>query len=309
MHDIITTNKNSLMEVVDQNQAILNLLPEDKREEFKKNFYGLAAQEYLIKEINTREIMEVAVNATILGLNVNPIHGECFILPFKKKAMIVPQINGLQQISFDAGFLLEIDSVWTVNGKTEKEKNMSYEELAKTNIADNKKVDEMLKGWVFSLVDLRGEIPPQEKFVSIAYAITVNAGTLGENKASKLIHKACRKAVSTMFIPRDRLSKMEAITRYDDAEIDTAPQIQAQSQRGVDPLQSFKQEPEIIVDVDDSEAESETKLAEIQTMFNQYKKTHMPEMKQFFEAYPNWREADLRTLYEIQEGLQDVCNR
>ncbi len=302
MNNLIVQNKQRLAAVVSQNTELLTPLTQDQQQEFKENFYGLAVQEYLMKSIDPKEILQVAINATVLGLSVNPVHGECYILPFKGKAAIVPQLAGMQQTAFDAGFFLTVDNVWNVQGIVKRESEMNYSALAEVNIADNKIVDNSFVGWVVVLQDTHKQIETQEKFISIQYAITVNKGDLGENKASKLMHKAVRKAIKTMFIPRNRKTKMEAITRYDDTEIETITEPTPSNTQAtqIDPLETT------------TEAEAPTQpvitIQDITRFFNTHKEGNMDKFKEVFGKYPNWKEANTSTLSLLLKDMNNVIS-
>ena len=148
-----------------------------------------------------------------------------------------------------------------------------------------------------TLTDLQKDVPIQSKFVSYKYAVSVNKGSLGDNKASKLLHKAVRKAVKTMLIPRDRLQKIGAITRYNEAEIDTThPATQ------VEPQQI---EPQYEVVVEDVEGNVVRTMKDLTTLYNAKKEKHAQECAKLFEKYPNFRE-DSDTLNALYIELERV---
>ncbi len=294
------------------------------------------ADDEKLKQCEVKSLVECCVTVAKMGLDISPAFGHFYMVPFNtkdgnkwvKKAQLIVSARGYAYTLAQAGWKTKSfvvneadDFSYIVDGFDEK---LHFQR----NLDD----DQM----IFKYAVAMAKAPTGEIFIEILNKTQIKKHRLvgSSQKANDYTKEEDRKRLAdglpigvwrdwfsemsektvikklTKKLPMgEQMSKMVDLDSQDffETKIDTPPQIQAQQKRP-DPLQALKKESEIIVEVDDSETEAETKLAEIQTIFNQYKKTHMPEMKEFFEAYPNWREADLKTLYEIQEGLQDVCN-
>jgi len=210
---VIRERKTELAKVAKANEALLNTLPESKRDEFKANFMELAQNDYLMQKIAPKEILKFAIDITKVGVNINPIAKECYILPFDTKIgdqkVMIPQAvfpdNGLKQIAYKSGMFLKIDPVYLINGKVKAESELSREEQASIRSTDEQWVEEALVGYDIILEDLREEIPTQKKFIEAEYCKEVTK-TLKDKrfKIQTWKHKAARRAFSDFFIPSNR---------------------------------------------------------------------------------------------------------
>jgi hypothetical protein len=219
--------KNALMKAVQSNIKLLETLPEDKQGEFKSNFMELATNDYLMGLVAPKELFKFALDVTKMGININPIAGECYIIPFDTKIngtkVMIPQAvlpdNGLKQIAYRAGMFLSIDPVFNINGKIKAESELTREEQASIDTSNSEWVENSLVGYDIKLNDLRGELPEQTKFVDINYCKSVTKTLKDERfKIQTWKHKACRRAYKEFFIPSQR--KDLSLEKVDKINID-----------------------------------------------------------------------------------------
>ena len=210
----VDQNRQALSAVLDSNRNYVHsVIPIEKEDEFKGNFLELAQNSYLMEKIPPKEVLITALNATKLGLNVNPIYKELYVLPFNVKgkgmvASIVIPKQGHAQIAYDAGFFLDISLVFNMNGTILSEKEMSREQKATIETTNPQWVDEHLIGWDISLEDISNndiKVPTQTKFIEAGYAREVTKELQSpQYKIQTWTHKAVRRAMGDLFIPKHR---------------------------------------------------------------------------------------------------------
>lgn len=190
-----------------------SMIPIEKEEEFKTNFMELAQNGYLMDKIPPKEILITALNATKMGLNVNPIYKELYVLPFNvdKKGMvasIVVTFNGNAQMAYNNGFFLKSDPVFNVGGKARRKSEIPLEQLVGIKTTDTEWVKENTLGWYIGLEDISNneiKLPDQEVFVEFGYAMHVAKQLQSpDHLLQTLLHKVVRRAISEMIIPRGR---------------------------------------------------------------------------------------------------------
>jgi len=211
-------NRKQLATVLQQNKSyVYSVIPIEKEQDFQTNFLELAQNNYLMEKIPPKEILITALNATKLGLNVNPIYKEIYVLPFNVKgrgmvASIVIPKQGHIQMAFDAGFFLKIDLVFNLNGTIVTESNMTMEQKIQIDTTNSKWVDEHLVGWEITLDDISNneiKVPTQTKFIEVNYAKEVTKELqMPQYKIQTWTHKAVRRAMGDMFIPKHRKNMM-----------------------------------------------------------------------------------------------------
>ena len=219
---IIEQNKQHLKETLQTSTQMLQALEPDKQEEFRSNFLELASNDYLVGAIQPKELMQFCIGVTKLGLNINPAYKEVYVIPFNTKVrnshIMLPQaiipLSGMQEMAYQAGFYLRLYEVYSFGNETVSEKGMSREYQRQLNTSNPKWVDEHFVGFDVELIDTKGEIPEQYKFVEVAYLKDVTK-TLKDQKfkVQTWRHKAVRRAFGDFFIPRGR--KMDILEKLD----------------------------------------------------------------------------------------------
>ena len=308
---VIEKHRQTLSTVLNQNRDYVHsVIPIDKEDEFKNNFLELAQNGYLMDKIPAKEVLITALNATKLGLNVNPIYKELYVLPFNVKgrgmvASIVIPKQGHAQIAFDSGFFLDISLVFNMGGKVVSEKEMTREQKASIDTTNPTWVDEHLLGWDISLEDISGndiKVPTQTKFIEVAYAREVTKELQSpQYKIQTWTHKAVRRAMGDMFIPKQRKNMMLEYVEAFNIQNDTgAPEAKAEPETSkttttVD-LKTTKLEPEVI--------EAEVEEITTKTIMGYYQtadKDKQAEIAKIMATKSDWRDynaEDLALLYE-----------
>ena len=192
---------------------VQSVIPKNKEDEFRTNFMELAQNGYLMEKIPAKEILITALNATKMGLNVNPIYKELYVLPFNVKgkgmvASIVTTFNGNAQMAYNNGFFLKVDPVFMVQGTALKKSEIPIEHLVEIKSTDQAWVKENMLGWFIGLEDISNseiKLPYQEVFVEFGYAMHVAKELQSpDHLMQTLLHKAVRRAITEMIIPRGR---------------------------------------------------------------------------------------------------------
>lgn len=206
-------NQNALNGALAQNQQLLSILDGKKADDFKNNFLELASNDYLVGAVAPKELMTFCLNITKLGININPVYKEVYIIPFKTKVrnstVMLPQaimpLAGMQELAYRAGFYLRLYEVWDFGNDIVSEKEMNRSHQRKLNTSNPKWVDEHFVGFDVELIDTMGKIPPQYKFVEVAYLRDVTKTLKSPNfKVQTWRHKAVRRAFGDFFIPHSR---------------------------------------------------------------------------------------------------------
>ena len=220
---IVEKNKSYLAQALQNSAQLLQTLSAEMQEEFKRNFLELASNDYLLSKVAPKELIQFCIGITKLGLNINPAYKEVYIVPFNTKVgntkIMLPQaiipLNGMQEMAYDSGFYLRLYEVWDFgSGNVVSEKGMErkYQRMLKTS--NPKWVDEHFFGFDIELVDIKGEIPDQYKFVEASYLKEVTKTLKDERfKVQTWRHKAVRRAFGDFFIPRGRT--MDVITKLE----------------------------------------------------------------------------------------------
>lgn len=199
--------------LTDNIDYVRSVIPLDKEEEFKTNFMELAQNSYLMDGIPPKEVLITALNATKMGLNVNPIYKEMYVLPFSVKgkgmvASIVTTFNGNAQMAYDKGFFLSSDPVFLMTGKAKRKSEIPIEQLITIKTTDADWVKENTLGWYVGLKDISNSeipLPYQEVFVEFSYAMHVAKELQSpDHLLQTLLHKVVRRAITEMIIPRGR---------------------------------------------------------------------------------------------------------
>ena len=71
---------------------------------------ALGQNEYLAKSEAT-SIVQAAMTAAVLGLDVNGVTGQGYIVPFKGKAQFIPGYKGYIKLAMNSGFIISGDAV------------------------------------------------------------------------------------------------------------------------------------------------------------------------------------------------------
>lgn len=275
----IEQNKKKLVTALKtNNKLITSRLPGEKeQQDFKENFLELAENDYLMKEVDPKHILTFALNVSKLGININPVYKEAYIIPFnvKEKGMmptlIMPK-QGIRQIAYDAGFFLEIDRVYNLNGEIIPQSKMSRDQLASLRTTDGKWVDEHFEGFEISLTDLMDsdkKLPVQTSFVGVEYVKDVTKKILSDKyKIQTWEHKACRRAFNEFFIPRGRKNiVLDEVEKLNDLQevTDVEP---------IEPKKDLKSSilEDDVIDVDDTEMADEETFATVKDVLGFYKK-------------------------------------
>ncbi len=219
---ILEQNKQQLSQALQTSTQVLQTLDIDKQQEFKNNFLELASNDYLIGAVQPKELMQFCIGITKLGLNINPAYKEVYVIPFKTKVrnsqIMLPQaiipLSGMQEMAYKAGFYLRLYEVYSFNSEIVSEKGMDRKYQRQLNTSNPQWVDEHFIGFDVELVDIKGEIPEQYKFVEVQYLKDVTK-TLKDQKfkVQTWRHKAVRRAFGDFFIPRGR--KMDVLEKLD----------------------------------------------------------------------------------------------
>lgn len=232
----IEQNKKALATALTTNEKLIvaRLPGEQERQDFRENFLELAESDYLIEKVEPKHILTFALNVSKLGININPIYKEAYIVPFQVKnkgmmpTLIMPK-QGIRQIAYDAGFFLEIDRVYNLNGEIIPQSKMNREQLSSLNTTDGKWVDEHFEGFDITLTDLiesNKKLPVQTSFVGVEYVKKVTKQLQSQDyKIQSWEHKACRRAFNEFFIPRarknvvlDEVEKLNDLQELDDVQ-------------------------------------------------------------------------------------------
>ncbi len=200
------------------NPFIKSLMSEMTAQEqinFKNNLLELGANaKFLLEKVEPKRIVKLALDLTKDGFNINPYFREVSIVPFKIKdsADYAPSpiihLKGWQERLYLGGFFLKVDKVWKIGGVEKRESEMTLSELSAIDDTDQKFREDSFLGFVIIVEDLKRELPAQERFVSYKYTkiATKKAQMPKEFELQGLVHKAIRRALGEMVIPRARLS-------------------------------------------------------------------------------------------------------
>ncbi|NOR57195.1 MAG: hypothetical protein GQ474_01580 [Sulfurimonas sp.] len=307
-------NRNTLATTLDRERDyVATVIPLEKVDEFKSNYLELAQNTYLMDKISPKEILTTAVNATALGVNVNPIYKEAYILPFNVKgkgmvASIVVSKDGHVQMAFQSGFYLRIDNVWSINGQTLNESEMKKEQLMLLKTTNLQFVKEHLVGWEISLEDISLEdikVPMQSKFVGLDYVLEVTKQLqTPEHSIQTWVHKAVRRAMTDMFIPRHRKSlMMEKIEAYNNQK-EHGNLIEAESKEApIDPLAGINN------DVVEAVIEESVTIEDIKKIYANASPEAQAGCGAVFVDFPNWRkETNQEELQKLHATLKGYIN-
>ena len=219
---ILEQNKQYLSRTLQESAQVLQMLDADKQEEFKNNFLELASNDYLLGAVQPKELIQFCIGVTKLGLNINPAYKEVYVIPFNTKVrnshLMLPQaiipLSGMQEMAFQAGFYLRLYEVYSFGDEIVSEKRMERKYQRQLNTSNPQWIDEHFVGFDVELIDIKGEIPEQYKFVEVQYLKDVTK-TLKDQKfkVQTWRHKAVRRAFGDFFIPRGR--KMDVLEKLD----------------------------------------------------------------------------------------------
>ena len=212
---IIEQNKQYLQEALTTSETMLQLLDNNKKKEFRNNFLELASNDYLLASVNPAILVKFAVSITILGLNINPVYKEVYLVPYNTQIrknepkMMLPQaiipLNGIQEMANNKGFFLRLYEVYNFDGEIVSEKEMERRHQILLNTTDEKWFNNHFVGFDVILTDLTNRIPEQIKFVEKSYLEHVTDKIKNKSfKAQTFRHKAARRAYGDFNIPRDR---------------------------------------------------------------------------------------------------------
>ena len=227
---VVENKRGELTVALNNNNAIIQTLPEHQQENFKKNFLEFASQEYLLTTIEPKEIIRFAVNITKLGLDISPSSNEVYIIPFDTKIndqkIMLPQAiipyNGMQQLAYQSGFMLTVDPVYMFQeNECAAARQLTRIQQSKLRTSDPKWLNDHFIGYDVILKDLIGNLGEQIYFVDVSY---VKAATKTNKdprwSLSTWTHKAVRKAYKQFFIPRDRaIEKLEKLEHLNDEQL------------------------------------------------------------------------------------------
>lgn len=221
--------KNSLVTY----KHFIETIPKEKQEGFKRNFLGLATQDYLMSIVQDKELIRFAVEVSNMGLDILPSANECYIIPFDTKVnnvkTMLPQVviplNGNQQLAFQKDFMLTVDAVYKFDDETEgSERELTRKQQSQLKTADPIWVDKHFIGFDVILVDLLKELPTQTKFVDKNYVEEATKQLIDKRwKIQSWIHKATRRAIKEFAIPKHRkLEAFEQIESLNDSVLEIA---------------------------------------------------------------------------------------
>lgn len=72
---------------------------------------ALAGNEYLCVNATGQSVVQAAMTAAVLGLDIDNVLGQAYIVPFKGKAQLIPGYKGYISLAANAGYLLTGDVV------------------------------------------------------------------------------------------------------------------------------------------------------------------------------------------------------
>ncbi len=214
-------------------KQFLEVIPVNKQDQFKKNFLELCTQDYLLSNVNVKELIRFAVNVSKTGLDISPSSKEVYIVPFdtlvNKVKTMLPQaiipLNGMQQLAYQKGFFLLLDAVWKFDdGSCESESKLTRLQQANLKTANAEWVEAHFIGFDVTLTDLKNELPTQVKFVDLNYVKEATKTMKDERwKLQTWRHKAVRRAYGDFMIPRDRkIEAFEEIESLNDSVLKNA---------------------------------------------------------------------------------------
>ncbi len=286
---------------------VRSVIPLDKEEEFKTNFMELAQNSYLMDKIPPKEVLITALNATKMGLNVNPIYKELYILPFNVKgkgmvASIVITFNGNAQMAYDKGFFLSSDPVFLIQGKAKRKSEIPVEQLITIKTTDKEWVKDNTLGWYIGLKDISSseiQLPYQEVFVEFSYALHVAKELQSpDHLLQTLLHKVIRRAITEMVIPRGRgfvaPEEFEGVVVKDETTKSEATQT----------VDLSKQKP-----VETVEAEVEEIVVTVQDVMDYYLNSEDDKkvlIQGVMGSNPDWRTYDSKKLGGLMEEIKGL---
>lgn len=219
---ILEQNKQYLSQTIQESAQVLQILDADKQDEFKNNFLELASNDYLIGVVHPKELIQFCIGVTKLGLNINPAYKEVYVIPFKTKIrnshLMLPQaiipLSGMQEMAFQAGFYLRLYEVYSFGDEIVSEKRMERKYQRQLNTSNPQWIDDHFVGFDVELIDTKGKIPEQYKFIEVQYLKDVTK-TLKDQKfkVQTWRHKAVGRAFGDFFIPRG--CKMDVLEELD----------------------------------------------------------------------------------------------
>lgn len=230
---ILDNKRDLLAQGLIEHSQYLELIPVNKQEAFRNNFLELATQDYLLSNIEPKELIRFTVNVTKIGLDIAPSAKEVYILPFdttiNQVKVMLPQaivpLNGMQQLAHQKGFFLTLDAVWKFDdGNSEADSKLSRSQQAQLQTANPQWVEEHFIGFDVVLKDLKGQLPEQTKFVDINYVKQATKTIKDARwKLQTWRHKAVRRAYGDFMIPRDRkIEAFEEIENLNDSVLGEA---------------------------------------------------------------------------------------
>ena len=304
------TSKNDLQTVLTQNNNALNRLDADKQDEFQKNFIELWNNKYLISQAIPSELLDFCIQVTNIGLSVNPWHKQVYILPFgiyegkaPNKKRVGTRLEavftkfGIQELSFQSGFQIEVDTIWNYEGNDILSKDLNIGQRAKLNITDTKNVGDNFLGFYFELIDLNNKLHKQNCVVGMDYLKEVTKKLESvTHQIANYEHKAFRKAMSSFFIPKSRgsleiLSKIDNLN-YSDEIIDTT-------------ITDTKSKPEDIKKVLSPKNEDIT-VEDIEGLYRSADAERKEDILKILGQ--DWRESDKDMLLEYHTKIMEILN-
>ena len=302
------TSKNDLSTVLTDNANAVNRLDEDKKDEFKKNFLELWNNKYLIGQANPTELLDFCIQVTNIGISVNPWHKQVSVLPFTekgqqgKKLEAVYSKDGIQEMAFNAGFQMEMDTIWSINGSDVKSKDLPLGERARLDMNDNEFVTNNFLGFYFELIDLNGKLHNQNNVIGVDYCKLVTKSKPDKSyEIANWQHKAFRKAYDLFFIPKNRDNR-DVLSRLDnlnntviDVKVEETPKVEQtkDSLKIADAsTPTVEETPTVEITVND-----------INRYYNQNPDKHQA-MAKIFADNQDWRKFNAEQLSKLLEDLK-----
>lgn len=289
-------------------EYVRSVIKPDEEEEFKTNLMELAQNAYLMEKIPPKEVLITALNATKIGLNVNPIHKELYVLPFNVKgkgmvASIVVTFNGNAQMAYNNGFFLSADPVFLMDGKAKRKSEIPLEELVGIRTTEQNWVKDNTLGWFIGLKDISNseiKLPDQEVFVEFGYALHVAKELQSpDHLLQTLLHKAVRRAITEMIIPRGRgfvsPDEHEAVVIEDSVKEDDEP-TQTVDLKNVTETEAV----EAVIE------ESTATKQEVMNYYGRADSDTQGKITGVMAKHPTWKEYDGEKMFELLKEIKEL---
>lgn len=306
--------KEDLTTLLNNNTNAVARIDENKREDFKKNFIELWNNKYLIGQADASELLEFCIQITNIGLSVNPWHKEVYILPFaiyegkapnKRKVGVrleaVFTKNGIQEMAFNNGFQMEVDTVWKIGGEGVELSSLDFDKRADVDFTNQEYVSKNFLGFNFKLFDLNNKLREQNYFVTMAYLEKVTKKLESkDHQIANYSHKAFRKAYSEFFIPkgrdtRDIISRLDNLNNEEIETVETTPS--KINTKSLNDVLNKENKTEIV----------EEKVVTIQDINNYYKQNlNKKDLMQKVLQGTGWRDFNSLKLGELMGELKKL---